>query len=81
VAAKFSAGEVDFHRAEFSGGKVSFDHATFSDGNTVSFSSAKFSGGQVDFGAADDWSHPPTFDWHGKTPAGVVLPAGADVTP
>jgi Pentapeptide repeats (9 copies) len=71
--AGFSGSTVNFNRAKFSGGKVSFDAAQFS-GGEVSFSGAMFSGGEVSFFGAKDWSHPPTFSWEGKPPAGVVLP-------
>ena len=48
INAKFSGGEVNFHRAEFSGGTVYFSIAGFS-GGTVSFFDAKFSGSTVYF--------------------------------
>jgi uncharacterized protein YjbI with pentapeptide repeats len=71
--AGFSGGRVDFDGAGFSGGTVDFGGAGFS-GGTVSFYHAKFSGGRVDFSGAEHWSHPPTFNWDGKPPTGVVLP-------
>jgi hypothetical protein len=71
--AEFSGGAVNFNRARFSGGTVSFDAAQFSGGD-VSFGGAVFSGGEVSFVGAMDWSHPPTFSWEGKPPAGVMLP-------
>ena len=74
--AEFSSGQVNFYTAEFSGGQVSFSSGEFS-GGEVFFSGAEFSGGQVDFAEAGMWSHPPEFDWDGKPPAGVTLPAAA----
>ena len=74
--AKFADGLADFSLAKFSGGRVSFSGAEFS-GGTVSFTRAEFSGGLVDFSEVENWSHPPLFDWDGKPPAGVTLPAGA----
>jgi uncharacterized protein YjbI with pentapeptide repeats len=84
--AKVSGGTVSFDRAAFSGAKVSFTGAKFSDGTVylgyaefsggeVSFGHAEFSGGMVDFSNVGDWSHPPTFDWDGTPPLGVMLPA------
>jgi uncharacterized protein YjbI with pentapeptide repeats len=72
-------GEDRFTGAVFSGGRVSFTGATFS-GSQVSFDGAKFSGGEVDFSHPRDWSHPPQFGWK-KPPAGVTLPAGAQIDP
>ena len=60
--------------ARFTGGEISFDEAHFA-GAAVNFKEAKFSGGKVNFARASDWSHPPKFDWDGKPPAGVKLPA------
>ena len=73
--AKFTGGTVSFYGAEFSGGTVAFSGAEFS-GGTVSFSGAEFTGGTVSFSEVENWSHPPLFDWDGKPPAGVTLPAG-----
>ena len=75
----FSGGQVSFDAAEFSGGQVRFDLANFS-GGQVRFDLANFSGGQVSFADAADWSHPPKFGWE-KPPAGVTLPAGAQIDP
>jgi uncharacterized protein YjbI with pentapeptide repeats len=73
--ATFTGGEVEFTSAKFSGGTVVFSDAEFS-GDAVSFYGAKFSGGTVNFSEVENWSHPPLFDWDGKPPAGVTLPAG-----
>jgi hypothetical protein len=67
---------VSFRGAVFSGGEVDFVDAKFS-GDTVGFDRAEFSGGDVNFGDADDWSHPPSFDWE-MPPPGVLLPVTAD---
>jgi hypothetical protein len=73
----FYGAAVSFDGAQFSGGTVNFRIAGFS-GGTVSFDGAQFSGSEVDFSEADDWSHPPRFDWTGVPPTGVKLPGSAD---
>jgi uncharacterized protein YjbI with pentapeptide repeats len=76
-SAKFATGgQVSFDAAKFTGATVHFGAAKFT-GATVRFNGAEFTpGGTVDFSSAIGWSHPPLFDWKGKPPAGVTLPAG-----
>ena len=77
TGAQFSGGKVHFAVAQFSGGTVLFTDAQFS-GGTVLFTGAQFSGGTVNFADAGRWSQPPSFDWTGAPPAGVMLPADTD---
>ncbi|MER5302224.1 pentapeptide repeat-containing protein [Streptomyces lasiicapitis] len=87
--AKFSGGTVRFIYADFSGGTVSFVRARFS-GGMVTFTEAEFSAGTVDFSDAVYWRGTVDFSdaefsggtvdfrsMRGKTPSGVVPPAGS----
>jgi uncharacterized protein YjbI with pentapeptide repeats len=85
TGATFSKGTVDFTGSTFSGSTVNFVGAAFSGGavffvdaefrgGEISFGGGEFTGGTVDFHSVRDWSHPPTFDWDGTPPPGVLLP-------
>jgi uncharacterized protein YjbI with pentapeptide repeats len=92
--AEFSAGTVTFRGTEFSRGTVTFA-SEFLSTSTVSESrkaipggettlkdrESIFSGAKVDFSEVADWSHPPTFSWTGRPPAGIKLPPTKTSTP